>query len=284
VSGNSYSHLGLERRFGYSLDSPGYFRDVADLCRQIRDHAQEANWLPVLYYSATELSSDESLGPAYHEKLLRAMKAVEGIRTISSINRPEDLQTLPWLDCVMLNNAVPINAETIGRVKESGAELWFQNVGGTRFIEGLYLWKTGARGHRQFWLTGHQGDPFNDFDGNETDTAAYILPSADGWIGTISWELLREGIDDYRYLYTLNALVTRAAEAGGEAAQRTDEARRAVDEMMARVPEDFGEAIRTYSDGWSENTGPLTPGAYDRFRRQLARHIVALREALGASP
>jgi hypothetical protein len=282
VSGNSYSHLGLERRFSYGLDSPGYFADMAEMCRAIKEHAAQAGWLPVLYYSATELSSDESLGPAYHEKLLKAMKSAGDIKTISSINRPEDLQTLPWLDCVMLNNAVPINAESIAKVKAAGSVLWYQNVGGNRFIEGLYLWRTGAKGHRQFWLSGYQGDPFNDFDGEEVDTASFLLPSADGWIGTISWEWMREGVDDYCYLFTLSALISRGLKAGGQAAQLAQEAQAAVDEQMSHVPVDFGDAIKTYDDGWSENSGPLTPEAYDRFRRKVADFIVRLREATGA--
>jgi len=281
VSGRSYSHLGLERRFGYSLDSPDYFRDMADLCRQIKEHAKRKGWLPVLYYSATELSSDESLGPAYHEKLLRAMKSVDGIRTISSINRPEDLQTLPWLDCVMLNNAVPINGETIATVRKSGSQLWYQNVGGNRFIEGLYMWRTQAKGHRQFWINGHQGDPFNDFDGDEKDTAAFLLPSPDGWIGTINWEWIREGIDDYRYLHTLSTLIAKARKVGGAAAEVAEQAQAAIDSTMSQVPVDFGDAIKTYTDGWSENTGPLTPAAYDRFRRTLARFISELQATVG---
>lgn len=283
VSGRSYSHLGLERRFGYGLDSPGYFQDVAEMCRKIQEHVGEAGWLPVLYYSATELSSDESLGPRYHEKLLQAMKSVADIKTISSINRPEDLETLPWLDYVMLNNAVPINAQSIATVKAAGSVLWYQNVGGNRFIEGLYLWRTGAKGHRQFWLSGYQGDPFNDFDGDEVDTSSFLLPSADGWIGTVNWEWMREGVDDYRYLFTLSALIARGLQAGGAAARLAKEAQRAVDEEMAQVPVDFGDAIRTYADGWSENTGPLTPEAYDRFRQKVAHFIVGLREATGAA-
>jgi hypothetical protein len=290
VSGKSYSHLGLERRFSYGLDSPGYLADMAEMCRAIKEHAAQAGWLPVLYYSATELSSDESLGPAYHKKLLQAMKSAGDIKTISSINRPEDLQTLPWLDDVMLNNAVPINAESIAKVKAAGSVLWYQNVGGNRFIEGLYLWRTGAKGHRQFWLSGYQGDPFNDFDGDEVDTSSFLLPARiglagarDGWIGTISWEWMREGVDDYCYLFTLNGLIARGLKAGGQAPQLAREAQAAVDEQMSQIPVDFGEAIKTYADGWSQNTGPLTPEAYDRFRRRVADFIVRLGQALGAS-
>jgi len=284
VGGNSYSHLGLERRFGYDLDSPGYFRDMAEICRQIKEHAARAEWLPVLYYSATELSQDPLLGPGYHERLLRAMKSVGDIQTISSINRGEDLQTLPWLDYVMLNNAVPINGETLARVSQAGSVLWYQNVGGNRFIEGLYMWRTGAKGHRQFWISGHQGDPFNDFDGTEKDTAAYMLPSADGWVPTINWEWMREGVDDYRYLYTLSMLIAEGRRASGRAAALAQRAQTAIDAQMSHVPVDFGDAIKTYSDGWSENTGPLTPDNYDRFRRQVAGLIGDLRRALGKPP
>jgi len=53
---------------------------------------------------------------------------------------------------------------------------------------------------------------------------------------------------------------------------------------MAQVPVDFGEAIKTYADGWSENTGPLTPEAYDRFRRKVADFIGRLRVATGVTP
>lgn len=90
-----------------------------------------------------------------------------------------------------------------------------------RYLTGWLFWKTKADAQVSWTLVRPHEDPFNDFDGikannyepkdqcivypwflrpNESDSIVDILH-------TIQWEAIREGINDYRYAYTLKKTV-----------------------------------------------------------------------------
>jgi len=69
--------------------------------------------------------------------------------------------------------------------------------------------KTGARfGSCGPWMAFH-GDPFFDLDAADPDYCL-VFPSPEGDLNTPTFEMLREGIDDFRYLWTVDRL-TQAA-------------------------------------------------------------------------
>ncbi|MBR6074884.1 MAG: hypothetical protein IKP87_06230 [Victivallales bacterium] len=75
---------------------------------------------------------------------------------------------------------------------------------------GLLIWQWGFDGAMTHAYQCGYGHIWNDFDGPYRDeNMAY--PTADGVIDTIQWEGYREGIDDLRYLATLNAALRKAA-------------------------------------------------------------------------
>ena len=75
---------------------------------------------------------------------------------------------------------------------------------------GLLIWQWGFDGAMTHAYQCGYGHIWNDFDGPYRDeNMAY--PTADGVIDTIQWEGYREGIDDLRYLATLNAALQKAA-------------------------------------------------------------------------
>lgn len=74
-----------------------------------------------------------------------------------------------------------------------------------------------------------------------------MYPTADGVIDTIQWEGYREGIDDLRYLATLQKAIEDALAAGGQAAQRAEEAQVFVEGMD--VSGDL-DALREEIIGW----------------------------------
>jgi len=92
-----------------------------------------------------------------------------------------------------------------------------------RFLSGFFFRKTGAQGQVSWTFIRPHEDPFNDFDGLGANSAepkdqcivhpwyerAGDASSCKALIPTIQWEALREGIDDYRYLYTLERLIER---------------------------------------------------------------------------
>ena len=72
---------------------------------------------------------------------------------------------------------------------------------------------------------------WNDFSGQRYRQHNFVYPTADGVIDTIQWEGYREGIDDLRYLATLNKAIEDALAAGGHAAQCAAEAQAFIDAM-----------------------------------------------------
>ncbi len=275
---NSYSHMRFERVFKYPLKSDEYVRDFEELVRLVDEHAKANDWLPVLMYPSTEISNDTDLGWEFNNRLADAAHRVPGVKIISSINRPSDLNSLPKLDYVMYNDGVRISEETVRKAHEAGCVLWFQNIGGNRFSEGFYMWKCGAMGRRQFMVNCLYGDPFNEFDGPEKDSQSFLYPSKHGPVPTLNWERMREGVDDYRYLYTLDAL---AKESKDE--KLAPEARAAIDEIMSRTPIKLSErdvAMRAAWDGWAVTRGYDRSTTFDAFRRELAK--MAERLAAGA--
>ncbi|MFA6716224.1 MAG: hypothetical protein WCS27_12660 [Victivallaceae bacterium] len=68
---------------------------------------------------------------------------------------------------------------------------------------GLRLWQNNYDGGMNNAYMSSYGNPWNDFDcmQNRNETMAY--PTVDGVIDTVEWEGYREGVDDWRYLVTL---------------------------------------------------------------------------------
>ncbi len=109
--------------------------------------------------------------------------------------------------------------------KLRGQEYWWYGSGvydgqeggmmPNRYLCGFLFYKTGAKGQVSFIYTrtGVTGDPYDDFDGEgypEPKDGMIVYPSADGPVSTLQWEGIREGIDDYKYVYTLETLIAEA--------------------------------------------------------------------------
>ena len=147
---------------------------------------------------------------------------------------------------------------------KGGREFWWYGTGcysnpvnqeaemfSNRYGAGYLFWKTDAKAQVCWTFARMNEDPFNDFDGMRDNTAgpkdaatAYArLKEPRDWgsyqetIPTIAWESLREGVDDYRYLYTLTTAISRARTSNSSAARdAASRAKIAVDALLSRVP------------------------------------------------
>ncbi|MCX7598308.1 MAG: carbohydrate-binding family 9-like protein [Armatimonadetes bacterium] len=181
--------------------------------------------------------------------------------------------------------------------EKTGAEFWWYGTGSyvnpypqesglfyNRYGAGFLFWKTGAKAQVSWTFCRPHEDVFNDFDGSphnaaepkEQVTAYPHLLRPDDWstyqgaIPTIAWEALREGWDDYRYLYTLTQVIAQARASRDRAARRA--ARQAQERLDALV-----EAIP-----WAN---PMLPAAFptdvmQKARRAVADEILALQDLL----
>ena len=182
--------------------------------------------------------------------------------------------------------------------ERTGAEFWWYGTGSyvnpypqeghlfhNRYGAGFLFWKSGAKAEVTWTFCRPHEDVFNDFDGSPANAAEpkeqattypHLLKPDDwstyqGAIPTLAWEGLREGVDDYLYLYTLTALIADGRDSR-EATAR-DAAERAATELQQLV-----EAIP-----W---TNPMNEATFDTrrlhdSRRAVADLILELQSALG---
>jgi hypothetical protein len=171
-------------------------------------------------------------------------------------------------------------------LERSGDEAWtYYNIRGsffkaewTRLVNGFYLWISPLRVHVPWMYYHYQGDPLDDTDGPRLrgHDFAYAVPDPEDpqrLISTRHWEAFREGIDDIRYLSTLEDLIARRADtAAARSAQAwLDELRRSVTPTAAELApiEKESPILILLSEKFD---GP----DYRRFRRQAAEHIQRL--------
>jgi len=136
-----------------------------------------------------------------------------------------------------------------------------------------------------FWRSGYSclipwhyqapcGNPFNDFDSWYGDWCV-AYPGPDGPIPTQRWEAISEGIDDYRYVYTLQRYIEKA-EAAGVAVTEVKRARTCLKEIWDSI-----EPAKSYVEPPYGKSELWSFVRYQEHRRRIADHIAALVRATG---
>jgi hypothetical protein len=183
--------------------------------------------------------------------------------------------------------------------RKAGKEFWFVDAAvagheqSGRFTFGFWLWKLGARGRFTFLSHyGHRayGDVYYSLvGGSSANNTQPLMPALDGGVNPArSLILIREGIDDYRYIHTLEMLLNKALprHPGSVVVQA---AKKYCDELAAELNVDLSTYYEAHfgSDGghgaeyWHPLAGNLwRSGKFSQVRREAARHIVALKQLL----
>ena len=168
----------------------------------------------------------------------------------------------------------------------SDDEAWiYHNIRGsfymaewTRLVNGYYLWISPLRVHVPWMYYSFKGSPFDATDGPRLRGGdfAYAAPDPDDpkrMVPTRHWEAFREGIDDLRYLTTLETLAERqrGTPASDDALAWLAELRQTITPKPAELePIEEESPILVL---WSRK---LSGADYRRIRREAAGHIIAL--------
>ena len=193
------------------------------------------------------------IGSATYAKHMERFKTLLDL-SIVSFNAPGSYFTLEYMKRSMA-----------GKISDKRKRWYYWTVKNEaprrhRLLAGFYLWKSRFNGICPFGYQHLQGDnPYDDF-GRSYKVLTVTYPSQQGPIPTLSWEALREGIDDVRYL---TALTDSIAKCGDK--KRAREANAVIERTMNRID-------------------PLVPRAEDRlrtkdfmtFRREIADQVIRL--------
>ncbi len=260
-----------------------------DAVRTVLEKADEKGWPDIYFFPV-----DEPFGRADKEAefywLAPLVKQVPGALVEVSLNGAEVLppEADPLTDVRFYNGWsvdawLPVHTfeEIAADARASGDRLGYyyntRGVGGrpefSRVTFGLYAWNSPFP-EQGVWTYRHfVGDPYDDTDGNTGDTA-YAYPDPERnyapTLPTLRWEGVREGIDDLRYLYTLEQAV---AEARGDPAKA--EALAQAQALLDRLRAD----LNGYGPEARAIIAYFEPEDYRRYRWDIAQAIAALQEA-----
>jgi len=216
-------------------------------------------------------------------KHLRLARQVEGLQLMVTLmgdtdafNRPYT-PLIPLMDVLSCHSWPKADDQIFLTTVEKMADLWSYNNGFTRFAFGFHLWKSQALGHWQWVYSWESCDAHIPVLMSGDPSAAYAVPG--GYLDTVKFENVREGIDDHRYIELLTATL---AEVGGEAPAATD-ARKFLATLEAFLP--------MYPHNTGLVTGAEAGASWDEsaetayfidWRAQMVEYISALKSKRAA--
>jgi hypothetical protein len=174
------------------------------------------------------------------------------------------------------------SARLIAETLRLNRTLWVYNNGYSRLAWGFSLWKLKARGNWQWAYFGAgSSDPYspipvggseNPGESNTGRGPTYCFP--DRIIPTPRYEWVREGIDDYRYLYTLDQ---RLKAAKGQVPQQVaQEAQALFDEIEQVAPQYPATGLQTGAEAGGSGDPAELLATYDQFRWRAALCLMKL--------
>lgn len=249
------------------------------IVQHFADLGGREGWGELVWHAVDEPNrgNEDRIQAAYQE--LSWFKDL-GLSTFTTVNDPlvAEERLDPVLDArcyyaSYVGRSAEAQEEIAAETVDSGDRLWLYGTGcyigmdGTtmpnRWLAGYMLRKTEAEGIWCWTLQRAKGDIYNDFDGAENREAkeactTYVSEDGSEMVPTLQWEGHREGVDDFRYIYTLQKLAAEHGERGQEALAE-------LDALLAEVP-------------WGLRPGDFSAADSDALRADVAALVRELLE------
>jgi hypothetical protein len=246
--------------------------------------------IPVLMSIGDELTNKGIEGVQIAGRLARFVwEELPEIATTSDMNGYMEVMAMaPYLNVATFNNGWDgidhhnkgrhlLNKQFIVELQaKTGAIPWFVNAGVGRFPFGFFFWKMtkyGVKGKVEWYYN------LDNSRGSLVRTeGANIRP-------TLDYERSREGIDDLKYLCTLEKLVARAKNLGKAAAERQE-----AEALLKKIADGIADDWTAYTQGGerfpADGMAIMSPektanmSELNAVRRALAEQIVKLQETM----
>lgn len=280
------------RRHNKKEYTPEFIAHFTGMLKAYGDHLREKGWIDKAYV----YTYDEAPTSAWPEvkKIARAIRAAApGLRILQCLNQPEGVKALEGFVDVFDVYIAQYHKTGVAELQRRGTEVWlavccYPMDHPNLFIEyplldarliPMFCWKYRATGF-EYWSPNSWGrnwrvksekwpkrpwDP-NTF-GRYNGDGYLIYPGPNGIpYPSIRLEVLRDGFEDYEYMWLLNHLVEKVAAAGKGGA--------VVEEAKALL--DMDELIA------DDGAFAAAEEKYFAFRRRAAKAIVALNRLVGS--
>lgn len=277
----------MKEHFGSHLKGvkdppPAFEQEMTSLVRGLEGERVKRGWPEFLYYPYDEPQTNTA-SVNFMVKVLRACKAA-GVRTYVTADPTHDHYDpmRPFVDVWSTQPFAPDRETVLVDSKARGVEYWcypnhvageedHSTISGARMTYGFGFWRSGFRALNPWIYASSSGDRFNYLDATVMDFLNRQEP--DGTPMPVAlWEAYREGYDDFRYVHTLEALISEARK--GDNAVAKDAAAKAERELK-RVWQAIRVQPKYIRDGlWSS-------AEYDVYRWMIAQQILAVQEVLG---
>ena len=205
---------------------------------------------------------------------------------------PPPVHKVEYRKAAYLYTLAKFNEATAEELRQQGYAVRFnwilawedlqQEAGLNRFESGLFMWRLGAKGcvHNPWHCS--WGNPYHPFDGHSGEWGSYSQPGSGPWPAINSSAVLegaREGIQDYRWVVTLERLAkARAGTPAGDTAQAY------LAELRKKITPDATFYFQGVGLGkgsgwgqtWSQKPSAWKGGDYRDARRKMAELIASM--------
>jgi hypothetical protein len=266
------SHLSLIK-----MPPDEFFTELTDMVQTIKNEARRRQWPEILYYPVDEPST-APISVEFMTRTMASIKKVPGVRTYVTAD-PEHEQFAPMRPYIDVWCCQPFSLgrkAVLADMKKRGVKYWcypnhisgendHTTTIGARMTYGFGLWESGYRALVPWIYQYSNGDPWNNLD---SSTQEFFNRTADDGspIPVTLWEADREGIDDHRYIFTLQNAIDRARETGQKEA--ADKAQSTLNTIFNAI-----EVQPKY-----KNDGLWEAGSFDAWRWTIAEQILALQK------
>ncbi len=270
---NTRQGLAKWRQHGYT---PQAISNMEKLVTFFHDEARRRNWPEIIFYIQDEMANNGVASGRMGEERARIFRKLAdrlGFRICASMNGPVELPELKYLHIAIPNGALPITRENLAMMRAHKTEPWFYNIGNNRFMFGYWLLKVRPGGRLQWGYNCasaycDQVPMLPSLGGLDyTPVLNSNLEPARRW----DMEQMGEGVMDYRYAITLEALVRQRGAPNrpeaGQAAQRAGK-------LLKMITDGLHLDVREYA--WCG--GPWSARTCARLRGRLKDAIIKLKE------
>lgn len=245
--------------------SPKARKAIVGLVQYIRDEAKRHNWPKIYFFPIDEPGNNKTENRyIFAENVLDFVHEVPDCQTAVTVTSGCVQRLGDRRVDVRIYAYGHYNRDKVLQEAKRGLPFWYYENGmfyghstlASRGHTGFEFLRSGAEVATAWGFAATQANPHNDFDGGHKDWNV-IFPGVDEPTPTIYWELCREGVDDCRYVITLQEHIQQARKQGAiKAAQR---AQRVLDPLVTADAPRIDNSL-----------------AFGRYRWRIAREILAL--------